>query len=164
MELNLKSKTKGSHNDFKSTYKSDKSTPPSNYQESFEFLDMSFCDEAQKLKLKNTLEMPLFSAVTSMPTRERFRSNNFVTTRNTSLKSQQYHLNSSIKSQKPSHGSNSTRSFSSETSFSSKNNSNFNNNLSTNLNDNRQYSNTQDKISKWHNKKPTIGKNFCDVE
>lgn len=139
--------------------------PPSSYQTSFEFLDMSSCDETQKLKLKNTLEMPLFSAVTSMPPRER---SNFVT-RNSSVKPQQYHLNNFIKSQKPNyqsistkrlnvlehHGSFSTRSFSTEAnSFSS------NYDIPTNITDNRHYSNTQDKINKWQtcNKKSSIGK------
>jgi hypothetical protein len=171
----IKSWTKGSNNDFKAAHKND------NYQNSFEFLDMSSCDESQKLKLKNTLDchtLPLFSAVTSP--RDRYRSN---FTRNTSIKPQpystnQYHSNNSIKSQKPNYqsystkqpntlehqGSISTRSFSSEAnSFSSKNNSNFNNNISTNNNENRHYSNTQDKLSKWqtHNKKPPPnGKTF----
>lgn len=136
--------------------------PPSSYQTSFEFLDMSSCDETQKLKLKNTLEMPLFSPVTTM-----LHRSNFVT-RNSSMKPQQYHLNNSIKSQKPSYQSfstkhsnvlehHSTRSFSSEAnSFSS------NYDISTNITDNRHYSNTQDKINKWQtqNKKSTIGKKF----
>lgn len=69
--------------------------------------------------------------------------------------------------------SSSSRSFSSDANnFSSKNNSNFNNNLSalnnntTNISskrlndDNRHsvYPNTQEKLSKWHSKKPPYGK------
>lgn len=133
---------------------------------------MSSCDENQKLKLKNTLEMPLFPAASSAP-RDRYRSN-FTNnmTRNLSIKPQHYHLNNHyVKTQRlnyQSHSSKfsntlehhepiSTRIFNSEgNNFSNKINSNFSNQVSTNIND-RHFSNTQDKISKWHNKK-TPGK------
>jgi hypothetical protein len=139
-------------------HKSDKSTHQSTYQNSFEFLDMSACDESQKLKLKSTLEMP---AVTSAP-RDRYRSN--FMTRNVSIKPQHYHLNNYVKTQRnyQSHPSkfpntlehHETRSYTSEGNNFSNNkiNSNFNNQISTNIND-RHFSNTQDKVNKWNNKK-----------
>lgn len=187
--LNLKCKltinqwTKGSNNDTKSTQKSDlNSKTPSNYN-SFEFLDMSSCDETQKLKLKNTLSSP--SSFSTQ--RDRYRSS--FATRNSSIKPTpqqystiQYHANS--KNQKTNYQfyhPNSidfelirhvpSRSFSSDANnFSSKNTSNFNNNISTlsnttnisskRLDDTRHYSNSQDKLSKWHSnmKRPPYGK------
>lgn len=141
------------------SHKSDKSTQQS-YQNSFEFLDMSACDESQKLKLKSTLEMP--AAPSSAP-RDRTRSN--FTTRNVSIKPQHYHLNNYVKTQRnyQSHPSkfpntlehHETRSYTDGNNFSSnKIHSNFNNQNPTNIND-RHFSNTQDKVCKWNNKKTT---------
>ena len=160
----LKSWTKGL------TQKSDKSAPQATYQNSFEFLDMSSCDETQKLKLKNTLEMPLLTTAASAPSRDRYRSN-FITR---SIKPQHYHLNNCVKTQRlnpqsnsskfsnnlENHESISTRTFCPEgNNFINKINSNFSNQVSTNTN-NRNFSNNQDRISKWHNKKPP-GKILC---
>ena len=172
--------TKGSNNDSKSTQKNDFNSKTAFNCNSFEFLDMSSCDETQKLKLKNTLSSP--SSFSTQ--RERYRSN--FATRNSSIKPTpqqysaiQYHANNTSKNQKPNyqfyqtkhphpfehemmrHVSISSRPFSSEANnFTSKNNSNFSNNISTlsnttnisskRLDDNRHYPNTQDKLSKWH--------------
>lgn len=145
--------TKGSNNDFKSPQKNDFNSRTTSNHNSFEFLDMSSCDETQKLKLKNTLNSPSSSSAAFSTQRERYRSNNF-TPRNSTIKPTaqqystiQYHANNNnCKSQKPNyqfyqtkhpnsneHHVSASRSFSSETNnFSSKSNSNnFNNNTST---------------------------------
>lgn len=115
---------------------------------------MSSCDETQRLKLKNTLEMPLFQAATPVPPRDRYRSN--------FNKPQLNHLNNCVKTQRLNFQSHSSKfpntlehhepRASEGNNFSAKNNSNFSNQVSTNIND-RHFSNTHDRISKWHNKK-----------
>ncbi|CRL04464.1 CLUMA_CG017547, isoform A, partial [Clunio marinus] len=126
----------------------------SNYN-SFEFLDMSSCDETQKLKLKNTLSASS-SSTTYSAHREKYRSNlamnNSPVLPHKCSTTVQYHPNNnnnnsnsskiqktnyqfyttkqmnSIEHELPQHAPFTTRSFSSEpNNFSGKYNNNFNN-------------------------------------